>query len=112
MQAGNSDIANQFGWTEEELEAYEDWGIKEQDERGAIQYALRTGMEQGLQQGLEQGLEQGLRQGVRQERLDMAHNMLSEGFDRATISKISGLSLEEIAALVEEDEKSPSIITL
>ena len=33
------DIANQFSWTKEELDVYDYWGIKEQDERGAIQFA-------------------------------------------------------------------------
>ena len=49
-------IADQFGWSQEELEVYDYWGIKEQDERGAVQYALRTGKQQGIQEGIQQGI--------------------------------------------------------
>jgi predicted transposase/invertase (TIGR01784 family) len=72
------DVANQFSWTQEELEVYEYWGIKAQDERGAVQYALKV------------------------QQKETARKMLAEGFNRAMIAKISGLSAEEIAALAEQ----------
>ncbi len=75
------DIANQFSWTKEELEVYEYWGIKEQDERGAVQYAVQHALTT--------------------QQKETARKMLDEGFDRAMIAKISGLSAEEIAALAE-----------
>ncbi len=78
------DIANQFSWTKEELEVYEYWGIKEQDERGAVQYALRTGKQQG--------------------RLETACKMLAKGYALDEISELTGLSVEELAALQHKEK--------
>lgn len=80
-------IADQFGWSKDELDVYDYWGIKEQDEVGAIQYALRTGMQQGMQQG------------ARQERLDTARKMLAKGYAANDIGDLTGLTPDEIAAL-------------
>jgi predicted transposase/invertase (TIGR01784 family) len=77
------DIANQFSWTKEELEVYEYWGIKEQDERGAVQYALKTGRHQ--------------------ERLETARRMLADKLDPEIILKYTGLTVEELAALEQSD---------
>jgi len=82
-------IADQFGWTKDELEVYDYWGIKEQDEVGAVQYALRTGMQQGIQQGM------------RQERLDTARKMLAEGLSVELICKCTELTPDEIADLAQ-----------
>lgn len=72
------EIANQFGWSKEELEVYDYWSIKEQDERGAIQYASEAGEQKG--------------------RYEVARKMLAEGIDIAIVMKCTGLSAEEIAA--------------
>ena len=44
------DIVKQGEWSREELEVYDYWSIRAQDERGAIQYALNAGRQQGIQQ--------------------------------------------------------------
>jgi len=88
------DIANQFSWTKEELEVYDYWGIKEQDERGAVQYALRTGTQQGIQQG------------ETRKALETAHKMLADGLDMALIVKYTGLCAEEITTLAEETQSA------
>lgn len=76
-------IANQFSWTKEELEIYDYWGIKEQDERGAVQYALKAGEQKGELKG----------------RLETARKMLADGLDVTLIAKYTGLSVENITAL-------------
>jgi predicted transposase/invertase (TIGR01784 family) len=80
------DIANQFSWTPEELEVYEYWGIKEQDERGAVQYALNTGRQQ--------------------ERLATARRMLVKGLNPTLITECTGLTAEAIRALQEGEATS------
>ncbi|GAK51101.1 hypothetical protein U14_02343 [Candidatus Moduliflexus flocculans] len=80
-------IADQFGWTKDELEVYDYWGIKEQDEIGAIQYALRTGKQQGIQQGAQQ------------ERLETARKMLAKEYATEDICELTGLTPEELADL-------------
>jgi predicted transposase/invertase (TIGR01784 family) len=60
-------VANSFSWNREDLEVYENRGIKIQDERGAIQHALEKGLQQGRQEGEQQG------------RQKIARAMLAEG---------------------------------
>lgn len=93
------DIANQFGWSKDELEVYDYWGIKEQDERGAIQYALRTGTEEGIRQGIQQGVQQGLQQGETRKALETARKMQAKGYAIEDICELTGLTPDEVAAL-------------
>lgn len=95
------DIADQFGWTKDELEVYDYWGIKEQDERGAIEYAVRTGLQQGLQRGIQQGIQQGLEQGETQKARETARKMLAKGYAATDICELTGLTPDELAALVD-----------
>jgi len=81
------DIINQGEWSREELEVYEYWGIKGQDERGAVQYALRTGIQQGE-----------MRKAV-----DTASKMLADGLAPEMIMKYTGLTPEELASLAQEE---------
>lgn len=54
------------------------------------------GMAQGMAQGLAEGKAQGMAQGMAQEKLQIAKNMLAMGLDTETISKATGLSVDEI----------------
>ena len=65
------------------------------DYRNGISSAERRGIKQGRQQGLQQGRQQGLQQG----RIETARNALAEGASIEFVSKITGLSPEEIAML-------------
>ncbi len=51
-------------------------------------------------EGREQGREQGLQQGLQQKSIEIAKNLLSEGMTITFISKITGLSEEEVALLI------------
>jgi predicted transposase/invertase (TIGR01784 family) len=77
------DIANQFSWTPEELDVYEYWGIKEQDERGAVQYALNAGRQQ--------------------ERFAAARRMLADGLAPDIIQKYTDLTADELADAQPDD---------
>jgi predicted transposase/invertase (TIGR01784 family) len=85
------EVANEFGWKQEDLEVYENRGIKIQDERGALQHALEKGLQQGEQRGLQKGLLQG--------RQEIARAMLAKGLDHALVAEVTGLSDDELAAL-------------
>lgn len=69
------DIANRFQWTPQELEVYEYWGMKAQDERGMLELALQ------------------------QERVAVARRMLADGLSREVVSKYTGLSVEQVRGL-------------
>lgn len=67
--------ANKHSWEKEELEAYDYAAMREQDERGKLVHAEKKG------------------------KIDVAREMQKEGFDYATISRLTGLSEEEIQNL-------------
>ena len=71
-------IADQFGWSKEELEVYDYWGIKEQDERGAVQYALNVQQRQ------------------------TARKMLAKGYAVEDICELTGLPAKDLAAMQAE----------
>ena len=53
-------------------------------------------IEQGIEQGVEKGIEQGKVEGLREKEMEIIKNMVNDGFDDETISRISNLSIEEI----------------
>lgn len=73
------EVANTFGWSREELELYDYWGIRAQDERGMVQIALETQQKQ------------------------IARNLLAKGVDLNVIAETTGLSAKEIAALLDKE---------
>ena len=75
--------------------------------RNILEYAdvkesLMCERKYGHELGREEGREEGLEQGREEEKRTIAHNMLSEGLDPATIAKITGLTMKEIQALAQE----------
>jgi len=64
--------ANKHAWTKEELEAYDYAAMREQDERGKMVKAEKKG------------------------KAEVAREMKKEGFDNATIARLTGPSDEEI----------------
>ena len=66
----------------------------------AIDEAREEGLEQGLAQGLERGLVQGIERGRNEERLQLIRKMFSGGMTLELISDMTGLSIEEIEALL------------
>jgi len=61
--------------------------------------AKEKGKEEGLKEGLNKGLNKGLKEGKKEEKIEIAKNMLKEGLDVKLISKLSGLSIDEINKL-------------
>ena len=57
-----------------------------------VQDAIRCARQNSLQEGIEQGIEEGKRQLIR--------SMFAEGIPIATISKITGLTEEELQELL------------
>ena len=65
------------------------------DAYGVEQFNIRKGLEKGIKQGIEQGI----KQGIERRNIDIAKNMLNERIDIKTISKVTGLSEQEILEL-------------
>ncbi|WP_322744128.1 MULTISPECIES: hypothetical protein [unclassified Coleofasciculus] len=84
------EVANQATLTREELEVLEQREIYIHDQRNAIKLALREGFEQGIQVGREQG--------IQESKVEIARKMIGV-VDEDTISRITGLSLDEVRRL-------------
>ncbi|NIM14926.1 MAG: hypothetical protein GTO45_23420 [Candidatus Aminicenantes bacterium] len=100
-----------MSWTKEELDAYDARGIYIQDERGRIEYALEEGKKIGLDEGKKIGLDEGKKIGLDEgkkigfdegkfnEKRTIALIMLKEGMNPETISRVTGLTVDEIISL-------------
>ena len=70
----------------------------------AIDEAREEGLERGIEKGIEKGLERGLKQGLEQGRyegqLELIRKMLSRGLPLEVVSDATGLSSEELEALL------------
>ena len=67
-----------------------------------VQDAIRCAKENSLKEGIEKGREQGIQQGEDNTKRLLALNMLAKGLDPALIAEISGLTEEEVLALVQK----------
>lgn len=63
------------------------------------QHLEQKGMQKGLHQGWQQGEMAGIGKGIEQEKLVIAQNLLREGVDLHLISRVTGLSGEQVRAL-------------
>ena len=66
-----------------------------------IQIGIGLGIEQGIKQGIEQGIVQGIVQGRVERDRQIILSLLENGFDVATIKKVTGVSEAEIRGIVE-----------
>ncbi len=69
--------------------------IKEKGRWEGRQEGIKEGMQKGMQKGMQQGMQKGMQKGMQQ----VALNMLGGKFKVPVISKITGLSEEEIKKL-------------
>lgn len=74
------EVANRFSWSRDELEVYDYWDMKAQDERGRLQVAEQEARQRGQQEG----------------RQKIVQSMLAKGLELAAIAELTGLSVEEI----------------
>ena len=78
-------------FTPQELREYEASKMAYRDIKNSIDTAK--------QEGLAEGMELGMEKGMNQKALDIARNMLADGFDINLIMKYSGLTQEQIDKL-------------
>ncbi len=79
--------------------AYAEEEAKERGYNAGIEEGIEKGIEQGIEKGIEQGIEKGIEQGSKEKAFESAKNAIAIGLDSETISKITGLSIEEIERL-------------
>jgi predicted transposase/invertase (TIGR01784 family) len=74
-------------WSQEELDIYEYWQIRDAADR----YGLEEKFEQGFEQGIERGIEQG--------KIEVARNLKAAGLAVEVIMQSTGLSREQVSGL-------------
>ena len=106
-----------INYTEAEMEQYERYwdsvsveatwkhighrdGLKEGMEKG-IEQGREEGIEKGRAEGIEQGRAEGIEQGRAERDRQIVLSLLDNGFDIATIEKVTGLAEAEIRVIVE-----------
>lgn len=100
---------NYVNFTKEQLEQHEEFKLEgmrltalEEGFSQGYEEGVEQGLEQGIEQGIEQGVEQGIEQGMEQKNKEIVTNMLKENMGIDLISKITGLSKEEITNIKEK----------
>jgi predicted transposase/invertase (TIGR01784 family) len=81
--------ADKYQWSKEELKAYDNVGIKEQDERGEKEIIAQKAMEKGEKIGREEST------------FEMILEMHKEGFSMQQIAKISKKSEQYITQILD-----------
>ena len=85
---------------EESLQVYRDLlNVVNSAEQKGIKKGFVKGKAEGLEEGIAKGKAEGLEEGILKGKLEMAVRMKKEGLDSSLISKITGLSIEEINIL-------------
>ncbi len=97
-----SDIVDNF--KEDVIKANEDklvvdWISREEEQKQYEEVMYEKGINQGIIQGKQQGLKEGITQGIEQNKQETAKKMLELKMDLETISKVTGLTMEEIESL-------------
>ena len=94
--------AEKLAWHVEKAESKEKSGMFEAVIESIIE-EREEARKEGMAQGLEEGLKQGLKQGLEQAMEKNARNALAEGASVEFVHKITGLDIEAIKKLVDND---------
>ncbi len=67
--------------------------------RKGLKEGMEKGMEKGMKEGMEKGMKEGIEKGIGEERIRTARKMKAEGLGTDMITKITGLTPNDIDAL-------------
>lgn len=81
------EVAEQHGWTKEEIKVYEYWQMEEAGHKDALDAAKQDGKSEGKEEGKKEKQD------------EIARKLLAAGVDRNVISQTTGLSLTELTQL-------------
>lgn len=110
--------ADKHSWKKEELIAYDNASIAEQDIRGRLSSAERTGMERGMKKGMEKGMKKGMEKGIekgiekgmkkgiqegeKQEKAKVVERCYLKKMSTEDIAEISELTVQEVEKIIEK----------
>ncbi|MCK3941605.1 Rpn family recombination-promoting nuclease/putative transposase [Streptococcus suis] len=91
-------------WTEEEIEMVNQWLRNASNHFGELESSYIRGRRRGKEEGRAEGLEEGLEKGLEKGRIEVAYQMLREGFSYEMIEKLTGLSSVQIDQLSQNHQ--------
>lgn len=86
-------------FTDDELYIYDRFWDMVSTAKMQITSSRKDGMRKGLKEGMEKGMEKGIEKGIGEERIRTARKMKAEGLGTDMITKITGLTPNDIDAL-------------
>lgn len=86
-------------FTDDELYIYDRFWDMVSTAKMQITSSRKDGMRKGLKEGMEKGMKEGIEKGIGEERIRTARKMKAEGLGTDMITKITGLTPNEIDAL-------------
>jgi len=78
-------------WSQDELDIYEYWQIRDAADRYGLEEKFEKGFEKGVEKGIEQGIEQG--------KVEVARNLKAAGVAVEVIMQSTGLNREQVSGL-------------
>ena len=94
--------ANMYTWTQEELDAYDYFYMKEADEKGRITKATRIAREEGMEKGRKEGMEKGRKE----ERRDLVVKAWKMNMTLEKIVALTQLSMEEVKKIIQQHKNN------
>ncbi len=94
--------ADKHNWDKEELIAYDNAAIAEQDARGRMTLAIKRAKKQGMEQGMEKGMEKGMEQGMEKSKIEVIARCWEESMPIEIISRIVNLPIPQVAKTIEQ----------
>ena len=73
------------------------------EEENYKELAYNTDIDNARKEAISEGIKQGIKQGAKETAINNAKNAKALGLDNNSISKITGLSIEEIESLTKEN---------
>lgn len=95
-------IAEVAKFTPSERDAYEDSLKYYRD----LKNSLDTAREEGLAEGLEKGLEKGIEKGIEKRDCEIVLKMVENGISNEDIQKITGLTIDKIEQILQNNKTS------
>ncbi len=79
--------------------AYDEERIRQND----IKRKTEEAREEGIREGKKEGIQEGIQEGIEQKQLEIIRNMIKENIDDKIISKVTGITLEELNNIKTKD---------
>ena len=91
--------AKELSSDDEMVYMFDQENMQEMIRNTELEEATEKGIEKGITQGIAQGKQQGIEQGAKEKSIENAKNAIKLGLTDDIISKVTGLSIEEIEKL-------------